>query len=151
MGKRSILALLIVLAASPAASTPSHNDTGLVRVEVFRVGLIAGAATGHGVLSFQGRHYRFRMLGLSLGTAGVAASRLSGHVANLHQPEDFEGTYSAVGLGGTWVLGEGFVQLTNDKGVTIALQGGRAGIELAANVSGIIVRFECRHGCAQNQ
>ena len=92
MGKRSMLALLILLAACPTVSTPSRADTGLVRVEVFKAGLIAGAGIGRGVLSFQGRHYRFRMFGLSLGAAaGTSASRLSGHVANLHRPEDFAG------------------------------------------------------------
>jgi hypothetical protein len=91
--KRSILALLILLAACSAVSTPSRADTGFVRVDVVKAGLIAGAGIGRGVLSFQGRHYRFRIFGLSLGaTAGTSASRLSGHVANLHQP-------GSVGLG----------------------------------------------------
>jgi hypothetical protein len=150
MGKRSILALLILLAACPTVSTPSRADTGLVRVEVFKAGLIAGAGIGRGVLSFQGRQYRFRMFGLSLGaTAGTSASRLWGHVANLHQPGGFAGPYAAVGLGGAWVLGAGLVQLRNDKGVTIALQGARAGIELAVNLSGISIQLECRYrSCA---
>ena len=150
MGKRSIPALLILLAACPAVSTPSRAETGFVRVVVLKAGLVAGAGIGRGVLSFQGRHYRFRMFGLSLGaTAGTSASRLSGHVANLHQPGDFAGPYAAVGLGGAWVLGAGVVQLKNDKGVTIALRGARAGIELAANLSGISIQLACGHrSCA---
>ena len=150
MVRRSILALLILLAACPAVSTPSNAATGLVRVVVFKAGLTAGAGIGRRVLSFQGRYYRFRMLGLSLGaTAGISASRLSGPVTNLRQPGDFAGTYAAVGLGGAWVLGAGVVKLTNDKGVTIALEGARAGIEFAANLSGISIQLECRHrSCA---
>ena len=98
------------------------------------------------MLTFQGRYYRFRIFGLSLGaTAGISASRLWGDVANLQQPEDFAGPYAAVGLGGAWVLGAGVVQLKNDKGVTIALQGARAGIELAVNLSGISIQLECRY------
>src|SRR6516164_2219097 len=61
------------------------------------------------------------------------------------QPGDFAGTYAAVGLGGAWVLGAGVVELKNDKGVTIALEGARAGIEFAANLSGINIQLECRH------
>jgi len=150
MGKRSMLALLILLAACPAVSTPSRAETGFVRVVVLKAGLVAGAGIGRGVLNFQGRYYPFRILGLSLGaTAGISASRLSGQVTNLRQPGDFAGTYAAVGLGGAWVLGAGVVELKNDKGVTIALEGARAGIEFAANLSGISIQLECRHrSCA---
>lgn len=151
MGKRSILVLLMLLAACSAVSTPSHAGIdGLVRVEVVKAALIAGAATGRGVLTFQGRDYRFRIRGLSLGaTAGISISRLSGDVANLRQLGDFAGTYTAVGLGGAWALGGGRVQLKNDKGVTINLQGLRGGIELAANLSRISIEFKCGHrSCA---
>jgi hypothetical protein len=55
---------------------------------------------------------------------------------------DFAGTYAAVGLGGAWVAGTGGVQLKNDKGVTITLQGRRVGLEVAANLSGISIAFE---------
>jgi hypothetical protein len=153
MGQRAILALSILLASCPAVSTPSHADNGLVRVEVFKAGLMAGAGIGRGVLSFQGHRYPFRIYGLSLGaTAGISASRLSGYVENLYQPGDFAGSYAAVGLGGAWVLGAGVVQLKNDKGVTIALQGGRAGIEFAVNLSGISIQLECRHrSCATRE
>jgi hypothetical protein len=54
---------------------------------------------------------------------------------------DFAGTYFAVGLGGAWVAGAGGVQLMNDKGVTITLQGNRAGLEVAANLSGIRIEI----------
>jgi hypothetical protein len=54
---------------------------------------------------------------------------------------DFGGTYSAVGLGGAWVAGGGGVKLVNGKGVIITLRGIRAGLEVAANLTGIRIEF----------
>jgi hypothetical protein len=51
--------------------------------------------------------------------------------------KDFAGTYNAVGGGGAWVGGAGGVQLSNQKGVAITLQGIEAGMEFAANRSSI--------------
>ncbi len=55
---------------------------------------------------------------------------------------DFAGTYSAVGAGGAFVGGVGGVHLGNEKGVTIALQGPKAGMEFAANISGIKISLK---------
>jgi hypothetical protein len=55
----------------------------------------------------------------------------------LHQLSDFEGDYSSVG-----VSGGGGVQLKNEKGVIITLHGVRAGVEFAANLSGIRIAFD---------
>jgi lipid-binding SYLF domain-containing protein len=141
MSKHSKLALVIVLACI-ALSTPSHANTGRVFVEVAKAGFIIGAGAGRGVLTYGGRDYRFRMSGLSLGlTAGVSTTRFVGHASNLRHVRDFAGTYAAVGIGGAWVLGAADVRLKNDKGVIITLHGGRAGIEIAANLSGITIEF----------
>jgi hypothetical protein len=51
--------------------------------------------------------------------------------------KDFSDTYNAVGGGGAWIGGLGGVQLSNGKGVSIALQGVQAGMEFAANRSAI--------------
>jgi hypothetical protein len=55
---------------------------------------------------------------------------------------DFAGTYSAVGAGGAFVGGVGGVHLGNEKDVTIALQGPKAGMEFAANLSGIKISLK---------
>jgi hypothetical protein len=143
MNKWWIQLPLVISLASIALTTPSHAATGFVRVSFAKAGLIVGAGAGRGVLTYSGREYRFRISGLSLGlTAGVSALRLEGQASNLNQLSDFAGTYTAVGLGGAWVAGAGSVQLQNDKGVTITLQGGRAGLEFAANLTGIRIAFE---------
>jgi len=116
---------------------------GYVRVKLVKAALIAGAGGGRGVLTYRGRDYPFRVSGLSLGvTAGASVSRLEGWASGIRQVSDFAGTYSAVGAGGAFVGGAAGVQLGNEKGVRIALQGPKAGMEFAANLSSIKISLK---------
>jgi hypothetical protein len=104
---------------------------------------MVGAGGGSGVLTYRGRDYPFRVSGLSLGvTAGASVSRLEGWASGIRQVSDFAGTYSSVGGGGAFVGGVGGVHLANEKGVRIALQGLRAGMEFAANLSSIKISLK---------
>ena len=118
---------------------PSYAQApGSIRVVFVKAALLAGAGGGRGVLTYRGHDYPFRVSGISLGVAmGASAMRLRGWVSNLRELRDFEGSYEAVGAGGAFVGGLGAVQLTNARGVTITLQGPRAGMEFAANTSTI--------------
>jgi hypothetical protein len=132
---RLALPALIALAF---LAQPAEAKTGYVRLWFTKAGLIAGAGAGSGVLTFDGREYPFKVYGLSIGvTAGVSVTRLVGRVSYLHHVGDFAGTYTAVGLGGALVGGGGGVQLENDKDVIMTLHGARAGLEFAANLSGV--------------
>ena len=105
--------------------------------------LMVGAGGGSGVLTYRGRDYPFRVSGLSLGvTAGASVSRLEGWASGIRQVSDFAGTYGAVGAGGALVGGAGGVHLVNEKGVRIALQGPKAGMEFAANLSSIKISLK---------
>ena len=116
---------------------------GYVRVKFVKAGVMVGAGGGSGVLTYRGRDYPFRVSGLSLGlTAGASVSRLEGWASGIRQMSDFAGTYSAVGAGGSLVGGVGGVHLRNERGVTIALQGPKAGMEFAANISGIKISLK---------
>jgi hypothetical protein len=139
MGKYSAGFAMVILLACTALASPSHAQAmGEVRVIFAKAGLIVGAGGGRGVLTYRGRDYPFRVYGLSVGvTAGVSAMWLTGRVDGLREVKDFSGAYDAVGGGGAWVGGVGGVQLSNRKGVTITLRGLEAGMEFAANRSGI--------------
>ena len=133
--------LLIVAAGLPI---PSHAQApGYVSVVFAKAGLVVGAGGGRGVLTYRGRDYPFRVSGLSIGlTAGASAMRLTGRVSGLRELKDFSGTYDAVGAGAALVGGFGGVQLTNKKGVTMALQSAEAGLGFAANRSGIRISLQ---------
>jgi hypothetical protein len=98
---------------------------------------------GHGVLTFDGRDHPFRVSGLSLGlTIGASTNRLVGRAAYLTRLNDFAGTYTSVGGGAALAGGIGRVQLKNDKGVIITLEGAKAGVEFSANLSSIEITLD---------
>jgi hypothetical protein len=135
------LAILVVCTGLPRAS--HAQAMGEVRVAFAKAGLIAGAGAGRGVLTYRGHDYPFRVRGLSLGvTIGASAMRLTGTVTGLREVHDFAGTYDAVGGGGAWVGGLGGVQLTNRKGFSTTLWVFEAGMEFAANRSGIRISLQ---------
>lgn len=136
------LGLLILLALALIAE-PSSAKTGYVRVTFAKAGIVAGAGAGRGVLTFDGREYRFTVYGLSVGaTVGASITRFVGRASYLHRLADFEGTYTAVGTGGALIAGGGGVSLKNDKGVILWLHGPKAGLEFASNLSGIRIVLE---------
>ena len=143
MGKYAAALAMLVL-FTVGSPTPSRAQAmGDVSVVFAKAGLIVGAGRGRGVLTYRGHDYPFRVSGLSLGiTVGASAVRLTGHVSGLREVKDFAGTYDAVGGGGALIGGASGVQLTNAKGVTISLQGPAAGLEFAANRSGIRISIK---------
>ena len=144
MGRYSAALAILFLVVAAGLATPSHAQApGYVSVVFAKAGLIVGAGGGRGVLTYRGRDYPFRVSGLSLGiTIGASAMRLTGRVSGLRELKDFSGIYDAVGAGGALVGGFGGVQLTNKKGVTITLRGVEAGLEFAANRSGIRISLQ---------
>jgi hypothetical protein len=137
------LAVIALFAVLLTATSSLAQAPGYVRVTFVKAALIAGAGGGHGVLTYRGRDYPFRVSGLSLGvTAGASVTRLEGRASGIRQVSDFAGTYSSVGGGGALVGGVGGVHLANEKGVTIDLQGLKAGMEFAANLSSIIISLK---------
>lgn len=132
-----------MLAASICAVTPSMAITGTVRVTVAKAGFILGAGGGKGVLTFHHRNYPFTVQGLSLGlTAGASVNKLVGRAEYINELGDFAGTYSVVGAGGALIGGVGGVQLRNDKGVTITLQGPKGGLEVSANITRVVITLD---------
>ena len=132
-----------VLAASIGATAPSHAITGTVRVTVAKAGFVVGAGGGNGVLTFRHRNYPFTVQGLSLGlTAGASINKLVGRADYIHELGDFAGTYTVIGAGGALVGGVGGVQLRNAKGVTITLQGAKAGLEVSANITKVVITLD---------
>jgi hypothetical protein len=138
---RLVVIALIAVVLSTASSIA--QAPGYVRVKFVKAALMVGAGGGSGVLTYRGRDYPFRVSGLSLGvTAGGSVSRLEGWASGIRQVSDFAGTYSSVGAGGAFVGGIGGIHLGNEKGVRIDLQGPKAGMEFAANLSKLSISLK---------
>jgi hypothetical protein len=134
---------VLALVAVTSLSTPSQAETGSVRVVFTKAGFIVGVGAGKGVLTFRGRHYPFRVSGMSLGfTVGGSTSQLVGHALNLRGPGDIAGTYSAIGAGGALAAGAGGVQLQNANGVILQLSGAKVGVEVSASLGGVTITME---------
>jgi hypothetical protein len=137
------LGLVALFASAFPAAMLQAQAPGYVRVNFLKAGLVVGAGGGNGILTYRGRNYRFRVSGVSLGvTAGASVSRLEGWASGITDVSDFAGTYSAVGAGGALVGGAGGVNLRNEKGVVLVLKGSKAGMEFAANLSGIRISLK---------
>jgi hypothetical protein len=146
MKYRRIIQIVPLALAWLAVATPSHAVTGTVRVTVAKAGLVVGAGGGRGVLTFRHRNYPFTVQGLSLGlTAGATINKYVGRAEYINELSDFTGAYSVVGAGGAFIGGVGGVQLKNARGVIITLRGPKAGLEVSANVTSVVITLDPSH------
>ncbi|PWE78778.1 hypothetical protein XF30_20535 [Bradyrhizobium sp. SUTN9-2] len=137
---RLVALLLLALGLTLPAAPSFAQATGQVRVKIVKAGLLAGGGAGSGVLTYRGKTYPFSVSGVSLGiTVGASVGRLDGWASGIREVSDFAGNYSSVGGGFALVGGANGVHLRNEKGVTMVLQGPKAGLELAANISRITI------------
>ena len=96
-----------------------------------------GFSWGGGTLTFHGQNYPFKVNGLSVGTVGITHADAVALVYNLKSLEDFNGTYTAVGVGGTLAGGGLAVIMRNQKGVELALAGTTQGLDFKMSVEGV--------------
>ncbi|MCP3394799.1 hypothetical protein NLM27_39285 [Bradyrhizobium sp. CCGB12] len=137
---RPIALLLLALGLTMPATPSFAQAAGHVTAKIVKAGLLVGGGGGRGVLTYRGKAYPFKISGLSFGiTVGATVGRLDGRASGIREVGDFAGTYSSVGGGFALVGGINGVHLRNEKGVTIVLQGPKAGLELAANISQITI------------
>ncbi|MEH2485306.1 hypothetical protein [Bradyrhizobium sp. AZCC 2230] len=136
-----LIAVLSLALGLALPATPSFAQAaGQVHVKIVKAGLLVGGGVGSGTLVYRGKTYPFRITGLSFGiTAGATVGRLDGWASDIREVGDFAGTYSSVGGGFALLGGVNGVHLRNEKGVTIVLQGPKAGLELAANISQVSI------------
>jgi hypothetical protein len=135
------LSIALFALAACGALSPSHADTGTVRVIFTKGGFIVGVGGGEGVLYFRGHRYPFTVSGASVGfTIGASTTRMSGHALHLRSPGDIQGSYSVIGAGGALAAGAGGVSLRNNQtGVVLQLAGGKVGFEVSAAVGGVTI------------
>jgi len=135
-----LIALLLPVGLTMPATPSFAQAAGHVRVKIVKAGLLVGGGAGNGMLTYRGQTYPFKISGLSFGiTVGATVGRLDGWASGIREVSDFAGTYSSVGGGFALVGGVSGVHLRNEKGGTMVLQGPKAGLELAANISQITI------------
>jgi hypothetical protein len=135
----AILVTAIILTGAPSRS---YAETGSVRLKITKVGFIVGVGGGSGTLTFQGKHYRLSIGGVSAGTIGVAGMDLVGTASNLRTAADIAGTYSALSAGIAVAGGGKVATLQNSNGVVLQLQGRQVGFSASLSVSGLTISLQ---------
>ena len=134
-----LLAAAAVVMVSMGAATPSHAQTGTVRLNIVKAGFIVGIGGGSGTLNYGGHTYRLSIGGIGLGSLGIAGVELRGTASNLRHPSDIAGTYGAASAGATFIGGGQVATLQNEKGVVLTLQGPQVGFQLSLGLGGMTI------------
>ena len=137
---RAMKFVAVIFAAATmtfAATMPSQAAGGTVRLHITRAGFIVGVGGGTGTLHFQGKTYRLRIGGVSIGTLGVSSADLVGRARNLHRAQDIAGTYTAIGAGLAVAGGAQTARLQNSNGVVLEVRGRQVGFAVSIDLSGL--------------
>ncbi len=146
-------AVFLVSYASPSMAADKSMETvnademhvsGSLTFQGKAINLIAGGTWGEGVLSFEGKQYKFKAKSLGVGySLGVKKVDSKAIVYNLKDIKDFPGTYWGVKAAGTLFYGAGAVNVQNSKGTMLNITGTSKGaaVDIAAGLARIVVEL----------
>jgi hypothetical protein len=133
-----------VLAADDISAAPVEKkelvESGTLEVKAKQVRLIVGGSKGTGVLHFNGKDYKFKLSGNSLGGVGVTKVDAVGTVYNLNDIKDFPGTYAGMGVGAALVKGQGAASWQN-KDVVVKMKSKTEGLALNMGANAVTIEL----------
>jgi hypothetical protein len=136
---RAVLVALTIIVGTSLSSAASA-DSGTVRISVVKGGWFVGVHGGQGTLTFHGRRYPLSIGGLDAGLVfGLSQTNLAGRVSNIRSASDVVGVYGAAGAGATLGIGARLIELRNDKGAILQLQGKQIGLMANVDLSGLAI------------
>lgn len=145
-GKRKCVWLSFILIAAmicaPTAMASSEEPSGTVSIELKSVAVGVGGTWGTGVLTFQGKEYKFKMNGFSVIDVGISTVSAIGEVYNLKSVSDFPGTYSAAEAGIAIGAGVGAQTMKNQNGVVLNLKSTKTGIKFKLAPEGVKIEMQ---------
>lgn len=132
----AVVGALVVFAGTGRAEEAKTPDATIE----FSGGSVAagiGFSWGSGTLTYKGKRYPITVEGLSAGAVGATTVTASGSVHNLKKLEDFDGNYSALGVGATVGGGGGVSTMRNQNGVVIDAVSTTQGVKVAIAAGGV--------------
>ena len=121
-------------------SSTASADSGTIQISVVKGGWFIGANGGSGTLIFHGRRYPLSVGGIDAGLVfGLSQTTFIGRVIHIHSPSDVAGVYVAAGAGAALGIGARLIELTNDKGAILQLQGRQIGLIANLDLSGLAI------------
>ena len=150
MKKSTILTIICLLAAglfivSPIIQSSAQEKMpwdATVELSTGSVAAGVGLSWGGGVLSFNGKQYKFKVDGLSVGSVGIQSASARGKVYYLKNVADLAGTYTAIAAGVTVGGGGGAKTMKNEKGVIIDLISTNQGVDFTFGTQGVKITLE---------
>lgn len=132
----------LLLAGAAAAEDPLGPPSGTLRIESTSVAAGIGVSWGKGVLTVDGRDYRFSLSGLSVADLGVSKVTATGEVWGLEDLSKFDGTYYGVDVGVAVGGGGAGLAMRNESGVYIKLRAAQQGVKLSLASKGTKLKLE---------
>jgi hypothetical protein len=138
------IALALVLTTLPLSFAPQAGESpsGTVRIESTSVAVGVGVTWGDGVLTYQGKDYKFSVSGLSVVDVGVSKVSVVGKVYNLKKVQDLSGNYAAGGAGIAVGGGAAAQAMKNQHGVTIELTATQTGVKFTLAAEGVDIKLK---------
>ncbi len=138
----TILGLVTASAVANPAEPPEGKPDATVKLTGGTAAIGIGYTWGSGVLTYQGKQYKFKINGLSTTAVGASSIDAVGDVYHLAKLEDFNGHYAGVTTAAAVGGGVSFTAIKNGSGVYIQLHGTSVGLLFKAGPSGINVELE---------
>lgn len=139
---RALVIGWIGLGLFAAAAAQEGKPSGSVTVESKSVAVGIGVSWGDGVLTYQGKQYKFSVSGLSVVDVGVSKVTAKGEVFNLKKLEDFSGNYVAAEAGAAVGGGAGAMTMKNQNGVVMHLTETGKGLQFTLAAKGVEVKLK---------
>ena len=140
LSKMTMAAAAALTVTSVGLSTPADAASGRISFSIIKAGFFVGGEAGQGVLSFGGRRYPVSIGGIRGGLVfGASETRFHGTVTNIRRATDVAGTYGAAGAGAAIGAGMRVIQLRNEKGAILRLQGRQVGLMANIDLSGLVI------------
>ena len=137
-----VLGMVATLAGMALAAEKKKTPDATLKLSKGQVAVGIGWSWGEGVLAFKGKHYSFKVEGLSVGDVGITKAEAEGKVYNLKKLEDFNGTYASAAAEATVGVGAGASAMKNEKGVVIHLFPKTKGVNLKLAGEGVKFTLE---------
>jgi hypothetical protein len=132
--------IALILMVGAGISSAAYADSGIVRITVVKGGWFIGAHGGWGTLIFHGRRYPLSIGGIDAGLVfGASETTFVGRVSRIYRASDVAGVYGAAGAGAAVGIGARLLELTNDKGALLQLQGRQIGLMANLDLSGLVI------------
>jgi hypothetical protein len=133
-----VVGFLVILGG--VISSAAYADSGTLWLSVVKGGWFVGANGGSGTLVFHGRRYPLSVGGIDAGLVfGLSQTSFYGRVIHIRRPSDVTGVYGAAGAGAALGVGARVLQLANDKGAILQLEGRQIGLIANLDLSGLVL------------